>query len=281
MYLQPTKLPKIPLNSDKVSISTTTSKDTIIVEFNSNTLQPTFFNDKDTINLEYTIESVVFKSSSGNCLNGWFLKSKKSTPKVTLLHFHGNAGFILDHYQTLIPLLDYGFQAFIFDYSGYGFSEGNATRDNILLDGNSALTFIKSREDVINTKLVIYGQSLGGHLGAVVAGQRQEEIDGLIIEGAFSSHKDIASIIGGKIGRIIVNEKYSAYTAIQEYTKPLLIIHSIEDETIPFEFGKKLFDAANQPKEFYKIKNCHICGTNFYSDSISIKIMNLLNANQK
>ena len=126
------------------------------------------------------------------------------------------------------------------------------------------------------TKLVIYGQSLGGHLAAVVAQQRQDDIDALVIEGAFSSHKDIASKTAGIFGRIFVSEKYSAFKSIQEYKKPVLVIHSTEDEIIPFKMGQKIFENANAPKEFYEIKKCHICGPEFYADSISQKIINLL-----
>lgn len=273
MFLQPTKLPQIPPDKDKISIITKTDKDTTLVEFNTKTLQPTFLTEnKDTINLDFTIESVIFKSSSGSNLNGWMLKPKNITPTVTLLNFHGNAGFLLSQYQAMIPLLNYGFQAFVFDYTGFGFSYGKATRDNVLLDGNSALTYIKNREDVKDTKLVVYGQSLGGNLSAVVAQERQADIDALVIEGAFSSHKDIAAKTAGVFGRMLVSEKYSAYEAIQDFKKPVLVIHSTEDETIPFELGQKIFENANEPKEFYVIKECHICGTDFYADSIASKI---------
>jgi len=277
MYLQPTSLPKIPQDKDKVSITTTTKNDTTFVEFNTKTLQPTFLkNNKDTIIFDYTIESVVFKSLSGNNLNGWLLKPKNIDATTTLLHFHGNAGFLLSQYQAITPLLKYGFQAFVFDYSGFGFSEGKATRDNVLLDGNSALTYIKSREDVKNTKLVIYGQSLGGNLSAVVAQQRETDIDGLVIEGAFSSHKDIAAKTAGVFGRLLVSEKYSAYKSIRTFKKPVLIIHSTEDEVIPFKMGQKIFDNTIAPKGFHEIKKCHICGPEFYADSISLKIINML-----
>ncbi|MBL7913661.1 MAG: alpha/beta fold hydrolase [Bacteroidia bacterium] len=282
MYLQPTELPEIPPGKEKVSITSKTKFDTTLVEFNTKTLQPTFLkSNNDTINFDFTIESVVFKSSSGNNLNGWLIKPKNITPTTTLLHFHGNAGFILSQYQAITPLLKFGFQAFVFDYSGFGFSEGKATRDNVLLDGNSALTYIKSREDVKGTKLIIYGQSLGGHLATVVAEQRQADIDALVIEGSFSSHKDIAAETAGFFGRILVSEKYSAYKSIQEYKKPLLVIHSTEDEIIPFEMGQKIFEHANTPKEFYEIKKCHICGPEFYADSISQKIINLLNMSEQ
>ncbi|MCL2436346.1 MAG: alpha/beta hydrolase [Lentimicrobiaceae bacterium] len=278
LYLQPTKLPQIPPDKEEITITASTKNDTTLVVFQSKTFQPTFFNTKnDTLKHDFTIESVVFKSENGNSLNGWFIKPKNFTPTITLLHFHGNAGFLLSQFQAVAPLLKYGFQIFVFDYSGFGFSEGKATRRNVLIDGNSALTYLKSRDDVKNTKLVIYGQSLGGHLSAVVAQQREAEIDGLVIEGAFSSHKDISAVKAGFLGRMLVSEKYSAYKSIQTYKKPLLVIHSTEDKIIPFKMGQKIYNSANEPKEFYEIRKCHICGPTFYADSISAKIENMIN----
>jgi len=282
LYLYPIKLPQIPPDKEEVTLTVRNKEDTTLVVCQSKTFQPTFLNMRnDTLTFDFTIESVVFKSENGNNLNGWFLKPKNLTPTITLLHFHGNAGCLLSLlslHKAMTPLLKYGFQIFVFDYSGFGFSEGKATRDNVLIDGNSALTYLKSRDDVKNTKLLIYGQSLGGHLSAVVAGQRQADIDGLVIEGAFSSHKDISAKTAGFLGRMLVNEKYSAYKSIQTYKKPLLVIHSTEDKVIPFKMGQKIYNNANEPKEFYEIKKCHICGPEFYADSISTKIENMLKA---
>ena len=271
-FLHPTK---VPPGAKKLTL--TSASDTTYVLFDTITHQPTFLNnEKDTIKFDFTIESVVFKSSNGNNLNGWMLKPKNTNPSITILHFHGNAGFIVSQYEGMIPLLKYGFQIFLFDYSGFGFSEGKATRENVLIDGNSALSYLKSRDDVKSTKVCIYGQSLGGHLSAIVAQQRQNEIDGLVIEGAFSSHKDIAAEQAGFFGRLLVSEKYSALKSIHDYKKPVLIIHSTEDETIPFELGQKLFAHANEPKKFYEIKKYHICGPKYYAESISDKIISML-----
>ncbi|MFO7656688.1 MAG: alpha/beta hydrolase [Bacteroidales bacterium] len=275
MYLQPTKVP-----ADAKGITLKSVTDTTIVLFCADTYQPTFLkNGKDTIAFDFTIESVVFESSNGNKLNGWVLKPKNEIPTTTLLHFHGNAGLIISQFQAIAPLIKYGFQIFVFDYSGFGFSEGKATRKNVLIDANSVLSYVKTRPDIKHTNIVIYGQSLGGHLAAVVAEQRQSDIAGLVIEGAFSSHKDIAAKTSGIFGRILVSEKYSAYKSIRTFRKPVLVIHSTEDEVIPYKMGQKIFDNANAPKEFYEIKKCHICGPEFYTDSISQKIKNMLTIN--
>jgi dipeptidyl aminopeptidase/acylaminoacyl peptidase len=131
-------------------------KDTTVIFFSPENHQPTFTKSgRDTIDLGFTIESVVFKSANGNNLNGWLLKPKNKTATITLLHFHGNAGFLLNQYQLISPLLKNGFQIFMFDYSGFGFSEGKATRENVQTDALSALDYLKSRQDVKDTKLCL------------------------------------------------------------------------------------------------------------------------------
>jgi uncharacterized protein len=272
MFLQPIK---VPAEAKKLLMKTAT--DTVTVHFQPGNYQPTFIkNGSDTMQFDFEIESVVFASSNGNRLNGWMLKPKDSNPAITLLHLHGNAGFLLSQYGSVSPLVKYGFQIFVFDYSGFGFSEGEATRSNVLADASSALNYLKSRSDVKRTKIVIYGHSLGGHLSAVVAEQRQDDIDGLVIEGAFSSHRDIAAKTAGIFGRMIVKESYSACESIRKYKKPLLVIHSSEDDVVPFEMGQKIFKNANEPKEFFEIKHCHICGPEFYSEIIAHKIVTML-----
>jgi len=259
--------------------------DTTKVYFNGEAHQPVFTkNGNDTIQTGYTIESVVFTSKSGNQLNGWFIKPKNGIVENTIIHFHGNAGNLLYQYAAMVPLVNKGFQIFMFDYSGFGFSEGKATRKNVLMDAHSALDYIKTREEVKGTKLVIYGQSLGGHLSAVVAKDRQTEIDALVIEGAFSSHHDVATyfvrrlVLIGSIARVVVRDGYSAKRSIKDYKKPLLVIHSTVDETVPFYMGKRIYKKAKSStvKEFYQIDKCHICGPIYFTDEIAEKIRKLL-----
>lgn len=274
-FLKPDKVPP----TAKI-LTLKSGADTTVIYFSPDKHQPTFIkNSRDTIDLGFTIESVVFKSANGNNLNGWLLKPKNKSANITLLHFHGNAGFLINQYPLISPLIKNGFQIFIFDYSGFGFSEGKATRENVLTDGLSALDYLKGRQDVKDTKLVIYGQSFGGHVSAVVATQRQSYIDGLVIEGAFSSHKDIGAKLVPIIGRIFVKQGYCATESIKNFHKPLLVIHSSEDEIIPFKMGKKIFDNANQQKEFYEIKKSHIYGAVYYTDEISQKIKSMLTKN--
>lgn len=272
LFLQPTK---ISASAKKLMMKS--AEDSTLVLFSGKNHQPVFIkNEKDTLEQNFTIESILFVNSNGSELNGWLLKSKNSLPTITLLHLHGNAGCLLSQFKAISPMVEKGFQIFMFDYSGFGFSQGKASRKNVFKDANAALDYIKNRQDIKNTKIVLYGQSLGGHLAAVVAEKRENDIDGLITEGAFSSHKDIGGHIVPFFGKLFVKQGYSALKSIKKYNKPLLVIHSTEDKTIPFFMSQKIFDAANSPKLFYEVKKCHICAPQFYADSIEIKIKNML-----
>src|SRR3989344_688866 len=173
MFLVPYK---IPATTKKLRTIDHESKDTVYIYYSGNNFQPTFLKHKtDTIKTNYTIESVIFSSANGHKLNGWMMKQTNSKHSATILHLHGNAGNLLYQYSAMTPLIDHNCQIFIFDYSGFGFSEGKATKKNVLTDALSALDYVKSREDVKNTKLVVYGQSLGGHCSAVVAEKKQND----------------------------------------------------------------------------------------------------------
>lgn len=243
--------------------------------------QPTF---TDTLNNElprdYTIESVLFKNDRDNKLNGWFIKPKRQDKvNVTLLFLHGNGGNIPMHYPAATQLAMQGFQVFIIDYAGYGFSEGKPTRMGVLNDATSALDYLLIRPDVKNTKIVIYGQSLGSHLAATVARDNQARVDALVMEGGFSSHKDVAAHMFKPItplAWVLVKEKYKATRSIAQFHKPLLLIHSTEDEVIPYWMGERIYRHANQPKSFYTIRHPHINGPLFYADSIAYKIRDMV-----
>lgn len=219
----------------------------------------------------YNVEEINFKATDGKILNGWFLKPKQKLIVATVLQFHGNGGNISYQFQFAEPLVKAGFQIMVFDYEGYGNSDGTPSQEKVLDDGVRALEYIKQRNDVKNTKLILFGQSLGGHLACVVAAKRQNLIDALIIEGAFTGHKLMAVYVAHKyygapkwLARSIVPTRYDAINDIDKVAIPKLIIHSTEDATCPFFMGKELYDKASGPKQFWEIKGGHIQASHLY-----------------
>jgi fermentation-respiration switch protein FrsA (DUF1100 family) len=267
-FFHPQKLPRGMNISYTIGNDTTTT----IVKIDTLTLQPTFFNkNKDTINFDYTIESVIFTSSNGNKLNGWMIKPKNQKIIGTLLHFHGSGANLFYHLRAISPLAKFGFQIFTFDYSGFGYSEGKATRKTVLEDAVASFDYILSREDVKNTKLMIYGQSYGAHLATIVGAKEQDKIEGMILEGGFTSHTDEANYKIPVLGNI-VKQGVCAKKEITKFKKPVLIIHSKEDKMVPFYMGEKIYKNANEPKEFYPVDKQHLEALHFYSKEISAKI---------
>lgn len=271
-FLKPTRL-----DDDAKSETLYLRGDTVTVNYLGENNQPQFIrNGKDTVEFNHSIDAVMFESSSGNLLNGWMLKPKKVKPKATILFLHGNARDIASTHWAMTKLLKHGFQVFAIDYSGYGMSQGKATRKNVLKDGNSALDYLLSRPDVKDTKIVIYGQSLGAHLSVVVAAMNENKIDALVEEAGFSSHKEIGREFAGFLGPMFVKEEYSAKDSIVNFHKPILIIHSTKDDVVPFKMGEELYQRANEPKEFYKIDGCHTCGSRIYAKEIAEKILKMI-----
>jgi dipeptidyl aminopeptidase/acylaminoacyl peptidase len=242
--------------------------------------QPSFTDNKNNpLPLSYTFESINFKNSKGDNLVGWFAKPKDKTPAITMLLLHGNGTNILIDLFSIIQLVKQGFQVFTFDYSGYGFSEGKPTRKRVLADVNDALNALLARPDVKDTKVIIYGESMGGQLAATSASENEAKINALVMEGAPSSHKAIAARKlrpFGFVARILVKNEYSSIKSVEHYHKPLLVIQSSEDQIVPLSMGRKIYDHANQPKSFYEIKYGHIAGLSLYADSIAVRIKNLV-----
>jgi fermentation-respiration switch protein FrsA (DUF1100 family) len=264
-FFRPNKLPKSNFN---VTIGT----DTTFVKMDTITLQPTFLkSNKDTVDFGYSIESIIFKSSNGNKLNGWMLKPKNVKIIGTILHFHGSGGNLLFHHKAISPLTTFGFQIFTFDYSGFGYSEGKSTRVSVVEDAYSAFDYTINREDVKQSKMLLYGQSYGAHLATLVGVKQQNEIEGMILEGGFSSHRDEAVYTVPFFGNIVKQGICTKYE-IMKFMKPLLIIHSIEDKIVPYYMGEKIFKNANDPKEFYQVDKPHIQALQYYSKEISDKI---------
>jgi uncharacterized protein len=266
---------KIPATFKQEMIITKTG-DTTFLNIGAG-YQPAFTDNKNNpLPLPYTVESINFKNGKGNNLVGWFIKPQNTTTTaITVLFLHGNGGSIVSEFWSALQLAKRGMQVFLFDYSGYGFSEGKPTRKRVLADCNDALNMLLSRADVKGTRLVVYGQSLGGQLAATVASENEAKIDALVMEGAPSSHKDIAAYQSGALGftaRALVKNEYSSVKSVQHYHKPILVIQSSEDKTVPLFMGRKIYAHANEPKSFYEIKHDHIQGLLYYADSIAVRV---------
>ena len=254
-------------------IVSTTQTDTTVLTVSGRNLQPSISSSSKELNLsEISIEGFTFISASGSNLNGWLLRPLNKDATTTIIHLHGNGGFILSNLGFGTAMVEQGYQVFMFDYSGFGYSSGEATRENSMNDALSAIDFALSMPEVKGTKIVLYGQSFGGHLAPMAARERSDIIDVLVLEGAFTSYPAIAGKQVPLLGPVLVKGGNSALKSIPDISIPVLVIHSREDKVIPFRMGEKLFEKAREPKRFMAIDGCHICGVKLYPEEISKKI---------
>ena len=250
--------------------------DSLKLKISGENLQPEFFKNNQLFEKDFTIKSFYFKTKEGRKLNAWLLQSTTEKPKTSIFALHGNAGNLNTQFQSFADLTKNGFQIFIFDYSGFGYSEGKATRKNALEDAFSAFQFFENLDEVKNTPQIIYGQSFGGNLAIPVATKNQNKINGLVVEGTFMNLKNIANSKIPVFGGLVISNNYNNRQNLKNFKKPILIVHSKEDRVVNFKLGKQIFKKANQPKEFFEIDKPHINGIRFYHNEISNKIDSLI-----
>jgi fermentation-respiration switch protein FrsA (DUF1100 family) len=196
-------------------------------------------------------DDVYFKTEDGVTLNGWFVAYPGAS--TTLIWFHGNGGNIGHRSQHLKLLHDkLKVHIFIFDYRGYGRSDGTPSEDGTYKDGVAALAHLRSRKEVEPTRIVFFGQSLGAAVATEIAAR--ESCLALILEAPFTSIRDMARVAFPllPIGSLL-RTKYDTAEKIKNVHAPILVLHGDRDDIVPFEQGQKVFAAAPQTKEFYTI----------------------------
>lgn len=205
-------------------------------------------------------EDILLMSADGRAIHHALIKPQ-SGPKATVLVFHGSGSTISNWAKLLTPLVEDGYQLFLMEYRGFGNSEGIASHEAVALDAHRAFLYLIGRADVANRPLLVLGQSYGAQLAINVAAAYPEKVDGLITEGAFTSFRSIAVYTTPWIGKpftwAVFRNPYRSTELIREASMPKLIIHSQDDEVVPFFMGEELFEQALSKKEFWKIRGQH------------------------
>ena len=212
--------------------------------------EKTIFQTPADVGLNF--EDLYFVTGEGVRLNGWYIPHPDAA--LTLLWCHGNAGNISHRVQNIRLLHDkLRVNIFIFDYRGYGRSEGSISEAGTYLDGLAAAEFLRERYGVKPSQLVIFGRSLGAAVAAELAGRIESLI--LILESPFVSVPEMARAVFPllPVGRFL-STQYNTMEKVQRVRSPLFILHGEQDEVVPFAQGRKVFSAAAEPKRFYAIR---------------------------
>lgn len=211
--------------------------------------QPRPFPESDSLPENLPFEDAWFEAADGTQLHGWFLGHPK--PRAVALFCHGNAGNIVSRGETLKILQErHGLAVMTFDYRGYGKSEGKPSERGILQDARAARAWLASRAGVEETEIVLMGRSLGGAVAVDLAAQ--DGARGLVLASTFSSLPDAAAHhMPWMFPNLNMTQRLNSAGKIGNYSGPLLQSHGDKDQLIPIELGRKLFDAAGEPKQFF------------------------------
>lgn len=216
------------------------------------------------IGLEY--RDVEFRSSDGTPLHGWWLPAK-GTALGTILFLHGNAENISTHIGSVHWLPEQNYNVFLFDYRGYGKSQGTAEIDGVIKDVASAITTVLEMPENKRQPIIVFGQSLGAGMAlyAVAHSPHRDQIKALIVESSFSAYRQIAR---EKLGSFwltwpfqyplswTVTDQYNPIDAVPAIAPiPLLLVYGKEDPIVPYHHGQQLFAAAREPKALWLLPN--------------------------
>jgi fermentation-respiration switch protein FrsA (DUF1100 family) len=210
-------------------------------------------------------EEVDFRSRDGTLLTGWFLPARAPV-RGTIIHFHGNAANISNHLFAVRWLPHAGYSVFLFDYRGYGASDGSPFREGAVEDGAAAIKYLRGRKGVDPARLIVYGQSLGGALAvSALAKAGTKGVRALILEGTFASYREVVRLIMNDTWFLWPFQYPVAYLFFSDHLSPeqalpglagvpLLAVHGESDETVPIEAGRELFQAyPGRDKKFWAV----------------------------
>ncbi|MCZ6590453.1 MAG: alpha/beta hydrolase [Alphaproteobacteria bacterium] len=199
-------------------------------------------------------QSVKFATEDGVQLDGWFLPVDQ--PRGVLLFFHGNAGNISHRFESLQIFHDLGLSSFIFDYRGYGRSEGKPSEHGTYRDAEAAWRYLTDERQIPKQSIVFFGRSLGASIAAHLAMTQAPRV--LILESAFTSVPDVGARTYPFLPvRWLSRFQYNTKQYLKSVSAPVLIVHSRQDEIIRFEHGRTLFASANEPKRLLEIRGGH------------------------
>ena len=205
-------------------------------------------------------DDLTIETSDGISVHGWFIpaaaeRTPAGAPPFTFLMLHGNAGNISHRIDWAKLYRDrLGVSVLLLDYRGYGKSEGEPSEKGTYLDGEAAVAALSERDDVDASRIVLVGHSLGSAVATELALRHPPAA--LVLESPFTSVAEMAkSIIPFLPVGIFLSTRYETREKIANLACPLLVMHGEHDEVIPFEQGIRVYEAAPEPKTFFRIRD--------------------------
>ena len=189
-------------------------------------------------------EEVAIKTGDNLLLSAWYFPA--NNPSHLIMYCHGNAGDIRDWTHAMPPFLEMGCSVLLFDYRGYGQSQGKPSEAGLYLDGESVWGWVEEKAEEEGITAVILGKSLGSAVAIHVATQTPPAA--LILDSAFTSMREITMTVTPWLPDAMLPELYESLNVVPKLTCPTLVIHGRNDTLVPLAHGQALFDTMTCPK---------------------------------
>lgn len=209
--------------------------------------------------LQLPYEDVYINVTAKERIHGWYFAANNpdsGQEGPVALFCHGNAGNISHRLETVVLILSLGVDILLFDYRGYGKSDGSPSEANIYADAKACYNWLVEQKGVRPENIILFGRSLGGAVAIELA--RRAKCGGVVVESSFTSAADMGKRMFPFIPiKYLVRYRFDSIGKIGSLTCPVLVTHSPDDDIVPFEMGRRLFAAANEPKRFITLRGGH------------------------
>jgi len=194
-------------------------------------------------------EDVAIQTADGLTLSAWYLPA--GDPRHALLYCHGNAGDIRDWVHAAPPFLRAGISVLIWDYRGYGRSQGRPSEEGLYLDGEAVWAWLKDRATAWALPASILGKSLGSAVAVHLAAGDQPAR--LVLDSAFTSMREIVALNAPWAPANQIPELFESLKLVPKITSPTLVLHGGRDTLVPPDHGRRIYEAITAPKTMHVI----------------------------
>ncbi|MCC7290791.1 MAG: alpha/beta hydrolase [Phycisphaerales bacterium] len=199
-------------------------------------------------------EDVRLTTSDGVRLAAWYVPC--GAARGSVIFCHGNAGNISHRLREIVAWRQLGFHVLVFDYRGFGQSEGLPTEAGTYLDAQAAWQFMTEVKGESPSRIVLAGRSLGGAVAIELASRHLP--GALVVESTFTSLPDVGQRVYWYLPvRLLMSYRYDSIRKVGAIRCPKLFLHGTEDQLIPISMARRLFDAACPPSRFIETPGDH------------------------
>jgi hypothetical protein len=202
-------------------------------------------------------EDIFINVSENERIHAWYFPATSTEPtSKTVLFCHGNAGNISHRLTTAQLLLELGVNVLMVEYRGYGRSDGEPSETNMYADAQAAYDWLLDQKQLIPDNIFLFGRSLGGAVAVEIG--VANKCGGVIVESSFTSIVDMGKRIYPYLPvSLLARYKFDSISKIGRVRCKVLVTHSPDDEMIPYEMGRRLFDAAPDERTFVVLTGGH------------------------